>query len=88
MTCSKLSFPKYVGVMCLSIPVMTALVERSFSQMKLFKTHLRYTLNDKNLPNLRKIALESPVELIDSHLEEIIDVWNRKSNSLGELEIM
>ena len=25
-----------------------------------------------------KIALESPVQLTDSRLEEIVDVWNRK----------
>ena len=33
------------------------------------------------------MALESPLELTDSHLEEIVDVWNRKS-SLGELDTM
>ena len=33
-----------------------------------------------------KIALEYPLELTDSHLEGIVDVWNRKS-SLGELDI-
>ena len=36
-----------------------------------------------------KIALESPVELKDGYLEEIFDVWNRKSNSsLGEFDTM
>ena len=59
---------------------------RSFSQMKLITTCLRSTLNDKNLCNLIKIALESPVELTDSHLEEGVDVWNRKS--LGDLDTM
>ena len=68
-----------IGAICLSIPVTTASVERSFSQMKLIKTRLRSSLNDKSLSNLMKIALESPVELTDSHLEEIVDVWNRKS---------
>ena len=68
-----------IGAICLSIPVTTVSVERSFSQMKLIKTHLRSSLNDKCLSNLMKIALESPVELTDSHLEEIVDVWNRKS---------
>ena len=47
--------------------------------MKLIKTRLRSSLNDKSLSNLMKIALESPVELTDSYLEEIVDVWNRKS---------
>ena len=28
-----------------------------------------------------KIALQSSVELTDSNIEEIIDVWNRKSRS-------
>ena len=26
-----------------------------------------------------KIALESPVEVTDGHLEETVDVWNRKN---------
>ena len=77
----KTLFPK-IGAICLSIPVKTALVERSFLQMNLIKTHLRSSLNDKSLSNLMKIALESPVELTDSHLEEIIDVWNRKSRRI------
>ena len=68
-----------IGAICLSIPVTTASVERSFSQMKLIKTRLRSSLNDKSLSNLMKIALESPDELTDSHLEEVVNVWNRKS---------
>ena len=58
---------------------MIASIERSFSQMKLIKTRLRSTLNDKSLS---KITLESPVELTDSRLEEIIDVWNRKNRRI------
>ena len=71
-----------IGAICLSIPVTTASVERSFSQMKLIKTRLRSSLNDKSLSNLMKIALESPDELTDSHLEEIVNVWNRKSRRI------
>ena len=71
-----------IGAICLSIPVTTASVERSFSQMKLIKTRLRSSLNDKSLSNLMKIALESPDELTDSHLEEVVDVWNRKSRRI------
>ena len=72
-----------IGVTCLSIPVTTASVERSFSQMKLIKTRrLRSSLNDKSLSNLMKIALESPDELTDSHLEEVVNVWNRKSRRI------
>ena len=58
-----------IGAICLSIPVTTASVERSFS-----KTRLRSSLNDKSLSNLMKIALESPDELTDSHLEEVVNV--------------
>ena len=71
-----------IGAVCLSIPVTTASVERSFSQMKLIKTRLRNSLNDKSLSNLMKIALESPDELTDSHLEEVVNVWNRKSRRI------
>ena len=71
-----------IGAICLSIPVTTASVERSFSQMKLIKNRLRSSLNDKSLSNLMKIALESPDELTDSHLEEVVNVWNRKSRRI------
>ena len=71
-----------IGAICLSIPVTTASVERSFSQMKLIKTRLRSSLNDKSLSNLMKIALEFPDELTDSHLEEVVNVWNRKSRRI------
>ena len=50
--------------------------------MKLIKTRLRSSLNDKSLSNLMKIALESPDELTDSHLEEVVNVWNRKSRRI------
>ena len=70
-----------IGAICLSIPVTTASVERSFSQMKLIKTRLRSSLNDKSLSNLMKIALESPDKLTDSHLE-VVNVWNRKSRRI------
>ena len=71
-----------IGAICLSIPVTTASVERNFSQIKLIKTRLRSSLNDKSLSNLMKIALESPDELTDSHLEEVVNVWNRKNRRI------
>ena len=72
-----------LATICLSIPVATASVERSFSQMKLIKTRLRSSLNDKSLSHLMKIAIESPAELTDSHLEEIVNVWNRKDRRIA-----
>ena len=63
---------------CMTIPVGTASVERSFSQIKMIKTRLRNRLGEDNLSNLMKIAIESPESLADEDLEQIIDVWNEK----------
>ena len=51
--------------------------------MMLIKTRLRSSLNDKSLSHLMKIAIESPAELTDSHLEEVVDVWNRKNRRIA-----
>ena len=59
---------------CLTIPVSTASVERSFSQMKMIKTRLR----NSSLSNLMKIAIETPRKLSAEDLESIIEVWKRK----------
>ena len=53
---------------CLSLPISTASVERSFSQMKLIKTRLRNHLGEISLSHLMKIAIESPETLSDSDL--------------------
>ena len=63
-----------IATISLSIPVSTASVQRSFSQMKLIKTRLRSSLNDKSLSYLMKTAIKSPALLTDSHLEEVVDV--------------
>ena len=67
---------------CMTIPVGTASVERSFSQMKMIKTRLRNRLGEDNLSNLMKIAIESPESLGDEDLEQIMDVWNEKPRRL------
>ena len=72
-----------IGTISLSIPVSTASVERSISQMKLIKTQLRSSLNDKSLSHLMKIAIESLAELTDSHLEEVVDVCNWKNRRIA-----
>ena len=66
-----------LATISLSIPVATASVERSFSQMKLIKTRLQSRLCDTSLSHLMKIAIEYPDKLTDSDLEDIVDVWNR-----------
>ena len=72
-----------IATICLSIPVATASVERSFSQMKQIKTHLRSSLSDKSLSHLMKIAIESPDVLTDCDLEEVVNVWNRKGRRIA-----
>ena len=80
----KTLFPnlRKIATISLSIPVSTASVERSFSQMKLIKTRLRSSLSDKSLSYLMKIGIESPNELTDDDLENIVDVWNRKNRRI------
>ena len=72
-----------LATVCVTIPVSTASVERSFSQMKLIKTRLRNSLNEVSLSQLMKIAIESPEKLDDSHLEEILDIWNKKPRRIS-----
>ena len=67
---------------CLTIRVGTVSVERSFSQVKMIKTRLRNRLGDTNLSHLTKIAIESPQTLSDEELEEIVDIWSRKSRRI------
>ena len=50
-----------------TLPVVTATVERSFSQMKFVKTRLRNRLSDINLARLMRIVIEGP-ELTSVHL--------------------
>ena len=67
----------------LTIPVSTTSVERSFSQMKLIKTRLHNALSDRSLSHLVKIAIESPEVPSDSVLDEIVNVWQRKSSRVS-----
>ena len=67
---------------CMTIPVGTASVERSFSQMKMIKSHLRNHLSGKSLSYLMKITIESPNKLSDDDLESILSIWTRKPGEL------
>ena len=67
---------KLINIM-LTLPVGTATVERSFSQMKIIKTRLRNRLNDTNLKRLMRIAIEGPeMKLVD--FDEVLDVFREK----------
>ena len=58
----------------LTLPVGTASVERTLSQMKMVKTRLRNRISDVNLPELMRIVIEGPdLSIID--FEEILEVF-------------
>ena len=63
---------------CLSKPVSTASVERSFSRMKLIKTRSRNRIRQSSFPYLMKMAIETPEKLSDFDLDAIISEWSRK----------
>ena len=65
----------------LAIPVGTASVERSFSQMKMLKTRLRNRLSDSNLSQLLKIAVEGQ-ELSRVQFEEIMEVFKESNRRI------
>ena len=58
---------------CLAIPVGTASVECSFSQMKMIKKRLRNRLGETTLSHLMKNSTESPETLSDEKLQQILD---------------
>ena len=64
-----------------ALPVGTASVERSFSQMKLVKTRLRNRLNDSNLARLMRIAVEGP-ELLLVDFNEIVDIFKEQNHRI------
>ena len=62
----------------LTLPVGTATVECSFSQMKMIKTRLRNRLPDCNLSRLMRIAIEGP-ELQLVNFNDILEVYKEKN---------
>ena len=71
-------FPKLqkIAAIGFTLPVSTASVERSFSQMKLIKTRLRNSHTEGSLTQLMGIAIESPDQLTEDEIEVILDIWN------------
>ena len=70
-----------IATISLSIPVATASVERSFSQMKLMMTRLRSSSKDTSLSHLMKIAIESPNKLTERNSRSV-EPKKQKSFSL------
>ena len=65
----------------LALPLGTASVERSFSQMKLVKTRLRNRISDNNLAKLMRIAIEGP-ELTSVDVEAILNIFKEKNHRI------
>lgn len=65
----------------LALPIGTATVERSFSQMKLVKTRLRNMISDENLPRLLRIGIEGP-KLTNVNFNEILNVFKEKNHRI------
>lgn len=76
----KAAFPNLVRLASLAItlPVTTASVERSFSDMKLIKTRLRNRLGEQSLDQTMRICIEGPDTLSDADLVEIITHWKEQ----------
>ncbi len=79
----KAIFPQMFSLMSilLAIPVSTATVERSFSQMKLVKNRLRSRLSDVSLTQLMRVAIEGP-ELTTVNFEEILAIFGQQNRHI------
>ncbi len=64
---------------CRVIPVQTADVERTFSQLKLIKTRTRNRMCEKTLDSLLRIATEGPSPQ-QYPVEEAVLLWAKKKN--------
>ena len=78
-------FPEIIKLLniLLVLPVGTASVECSFSQMKLVKTRLRSRIDDRSLARLMRIATEGP-ELVhvDVDFNEILDIFKAQNHRI------
>ncbi len=64
---------------CRVIPIHTAEVERTFSQLKLIKTNIRNRMSEKTLDSLLRIAIEGP-EVEHYPVHEAVSLWARQKN--------
>ena len=67
-------FPNLASLarLAMVLPVTTATVERSFSDMKLIKTRLRSRLGEEILNHTMRISIEGPDKLNSEDLDSII----------------
>ncbi len=82
----KAGFPNLerLASLCVILPVTTATVERSFSDMKLVKTRLRSRLSEETLDQAMRVCIEGPEKLSYRELETIVELWkNQKKRRLA-----
>ncbi len=77
----KAAFPSLVCLasLVLVLPVTTATVERSFSDMKLVKTWLRSKLGEETLDQALRVCIEGPNQLCNDRFEAIITHWKEQN---------
>ena len=73
-------FPNLANLasIALVLPVTTATVERSFSDMKLVKTRLRSRMGEDTLEHAMRVCIEGPDTLCDKDLESIVNHWKEQ----------
>ena len=64
---------------CRVIPIHTADVERTFSQLKLIKSRTRNRMNEKTLDSLLRIAIEGP-DIDKFPITQAVQLWASKKN--------
>ena len=68
-----------LGKICRVIPIHTADVERTFSQLKLIKTSVKNRISEKTLDSLLRIVIEGP-PLKDYPIPDAVSLWAKKKN--------
>ena len=64
---------------CRVIPIHTADVERTFSQLKLIKTSIRNRIAEKTLDSLLRFVTESPC-IEEFPISDAVTLWAKKKN--------
>ena len=64
--------------LAVTLPVTTATVERSFSDMKLIKTHLRNRFGEESLDQAMHICIEGLDTLNSDDLKDIVTHWKEQ----------
>jgi hypothetical protein len=74
------SFPNLarLAAIAMVLPITTATVERSFSNMKLIKTRLRNRMGAATLDQTMRISIEGPEKISTNNLDNIIQHWKEQ----------